>query len=399
MTSSWTSSLQARAQNVPRDNPGPAGPASQATGTYEGRGILRPAYVLCQLGGWGLWTLLYGGLSLAAMPHGPGVAARVFGSFGLSATYGIALSHWLFVSLQQWTKLRLPLLLLRLGSAILLCTLVMTAAIVLVNDRLLHLTGGHIRGQDAAVFLLNILLLFCVWTVCYALIHQARQRRLAEATRVALELSIREAQYRSLSAQVQPHFFFNSLNTIRALIYENPAEADRAITRLAALLRAGLQGNEQSERTLNEELLLVEDYLALEKLRFEDRLRVSIEIDPAAAEAGVPPMALQHLVENAMKHGIAHLPEGGEVEIRVMVDAPLLRLSVRNPLPAHSAMGTPAVPALTAGSGLRNTRERLRLLYGAQAALDLEPGAGHMTARMHLPFREIKAGASACEPC
>jgi LytS/YehU family sensor histidine kinase len=349
------------------------------------------AYILLQLGGWGLWALLYFALSAAYIPHTPGAMARAGFSYGLAATYGILVTHALYLLLSRaWIKLALPRLLLRIIPSVLAGALVAAAALVLINDRLLNIMGGHVTLPGFLFFACNLAVILTVWVVLYALIYQARQRRLTEQVRTATEIALRKAQYRSLAAQVQPHFLFNSLNTIRALIYENPAEADHAVTRLAALLRAGLRGESRNEHTLAEELLIVEDYLALEKLRFEDRLQASMRVDDAVRSAMLPPMSLQHLVENALKHGIAHLPEGGRVEILAERRGTMLEVSIRNSLPGADAQpfSSASQPSGSAGLGLSNTRERLLLLYGACAGLVQERKNGFMTTRMHLPFVE-----------
>ena len=131
-----------------------------------------------------------------------------------------------------------------------------------------------------------------------------------------LNLALREAELRALEAQVNPHFLFNCLNTIRGMIVENPAHAQEMITRLANILRYNLRPDRLPTAPLAREVEVVSDYLALESARFEDRLNVKFAVDPEAAQILVPTMLVQTLVENALKHGIAHLPGGGDVLIR-----------------------------------------------------------------------------------
>ncbi len=215
---------------------------------------------------------------------------------------------------------------------------------------------------------LNITGATAMWTIFYVAFSAPRRYREKE---VRLQLALREAELRALEAQVNPHFLFNCLNSIRALVLENPALAQDMLTRLANILRFNLHRDLMHTIPLAAELEAVGDYLALEKVRFEERLRVQFAIDPAASEAAVPPMLLQTLVENALKHGIAHLPEGGDLIIRASLEGDTVRVEVENTGQIAPANGD--------GNqvGLANTRERLRILYGERARLELNNGAGN----------------------
>ena len=333
--------------------------------------------------------LIYGSLSISYVPHTPRAIGRLFLSYALNGIYGMLVSHWLFLRLSRgWIDLPLRQLLLRLVPSILGGAVLMALGLKLINDDLLNMMGPRISLASFFFFVANCAFLLSGWAVLYALLHQARQRRLAEKRRVETELAMREAQHRFLAAQVQPHFFFNALNTIRALIYEDPKEADRALTKLAALLRAGLRSEGRKEVSLEEELRVVDDYLALEKLRFENRLRVSIAVDDSVRLAMLPPMSLQHLVENALKHGIAHREDGGEVSIEALERDGRLCVTVRNSVAARDARSAFANQETDGlgGFGLANTRERLRLLHGAYTGLVLESTQNCMSAKMELPL-------------
>jgi len=191
---------------------------------------------------------------------------------------------------------------------------------------------------------------------------------------VRLQLALREAELRALEAQLNPHFLFNSLNSIRALVVENPSLAQDMLTRLANILRYNLRRDLMHTIPLANELEAVADYLALEGVRFEDRLRVEFAIDPAAAQMPIPPMLLQMLVENAIKHGISPLPEGGSLLVRAGVQQGSLLVEVEN----TGQLGQPAPGATQVG--LANTRERLRILYGTRARLDLINRGGNRVA-------------------
>ena len=238
-------------------------------------------------------------------------------------------------------------------------------------------SNTFLQVPSAALWLwLSVIGATSIWTILYvALTGQRRSREKA----VHLQLAVSEAELRALEAQVNPHFLFNCLNSIRGLVLENPALAQDMITRFANILRYNLHRDMQHTVPLASEVEVVSDYLALESVRLEERLRVQMIIEPAAAEVPIPPMLLQSLVENAVKHGIAPLAAGGDLVIRAGLDGDMLRLEVGNP-----GRVTEARPG-GAGMGLANTRERLRILYGSRASLRLENRDGRVAATALVP--------------
>lgn len=342
-------------------------------------------YVWLQLGGWGLTCALFCSIALVYLQYSHhaitrAIVGRVLLSYGLYMSYGLLLSHLLHLGLRRWMKLPLNALLLRIVPSLLLTASLLTAALILINDRALHLTMGKIDQAIGLSLFFNNGIMLLGWIIIYALIYTARERRREESRRLAMELAAQEAQYRSLSARVNPHFLFNALNTIRALMYEDTAQADHALTRLAGLLRAGLRSEERREIPLKDELEVVTDYLQLEQMRFEQRLRVHTHIAPGAERALVPPMTVQHLVENAVKHGIERIEAGGEIILSAQVIGAELEISVTNPV-ARSAQASQE----STGTGLENTRQRLQLLYGTLATLELHIHQTTATVTLRLP--------------
>ena len=134
-----------------------------------------------------------------------------------------------------------------------------------------------------------------------------------ELDRLKLETTVKELELKTIKSHINPHFIFNSLNSIRALVDENPKRARRAITELSNILRSSMQAEKSETVTLEKELDIVKDYLALEQMRFEERLKIELEIDEDTLQQPVPPMMLQTLVENAIKHGISKQIKGGVV--------------------------------------------------------------------------------------
>jgi len=198
-----------------------------------------------------------------------------------------------------------------------------------------------------------------------------------------LEEQLARARLDALRAQLQPHFLFNTLNSISVLTATDPAGANRMLLDLSELLRATLAAGEAHEVTLDRELAMLERYVAIQQVRFGDRLAVRFEIEPAARAALVPSLLLQPLVENAVRHGVAASAGPGTVTVRAAVDGERLALEVRD-----SGPGLGAVPANADGIGLGNTRARLRQLYGEAFRLDLaSPAGGGLTVVVELPLR------------
>jgi two-component system, LytTR family, sensor histidine kinase AlgZ len=175
-----------------------------------------------------------------------------------------------------------------------------------------------------------------------------------------------EARLSSLESRIHPHFLFNALNSIASLVREDPPLAERLIERMAALLRYSLDSAQSSLVPLAQEIDIVEDYLEIEKARFGGRLRYAIEVAGEMDSARVPPMSLQTLVENSLKHAIAPRPEGGTVRVRVFPDRESLVIEVRDDGPGFSL--DHALP----GHGLDNLRSRLETLFGADARLTVD---------------------------
>lgn len=315
-------------------------------------------YWTCQLAGWSLQGLvtaviptLYGGLRWT-------VVARAL----LGTILGIVLTDQLrrHIKRNEWLQLPLHRLVPRITAA----SLAIAAAIVLgVMPFLVRIIPPNRAGPLAAVFVGQAAIVLG-WSGIYLVVHYVRGLRLAEAEKWRLELAVRDTELRALRAQLNPHFLFNSLNSLRGLVTENPARAQDAITGMAALLRSALLSSRARTITLEHELESTRHYLDLEVLRFETRLQHRIEVDPRALDHPVPPMLVQTLVENAIKHGIATLPEGGSIWIEARKRSHDLYIRVTN----TGTLGGSGEPG---GCGLSNSLERLRLIFGDRAELTL----------------------------
>jgi hypothetical protein len=209
----------------------------------------------------------------------------------------------------------------------------------------------------------------------------------AERRGLQLQVQAREAELRALRAQIDPHFLFNSLQSISALTTADPAAARRMCLLLADFLRDTLSLGARERISLASEVALATRFLAIEQVRFGDRLRVEVATD-GADECLMPPLLLQPLVENAVTHGIAHVLEGGVVHIAAERGAATLSISIDNPCDADRPAGRGT------GLGLRNVRERLRSLYGTDAVLRTEETDGRFRARLELPLESPPSPAS-----
>jgi signal transduction histidine kinase len=194
----------------------------------------------------------------------------------------------------------------------------------------------------------------------------------------ALKLAA-EARLRSLESRIHPHFLFNTLNSISSLIAVNPSRAEQIVGRLAGLLRASLDASSQPLIPLRQELAMVESYIDIESVRFGDKLRGSVEVPVGLQDARVPPMSVQSLVENAVKHGITPLRGGGEVLVTASAQNGGLRIEVRDTGPGFD------LAAIPSGHGLDSLVERLDALFGARARLNVTRRDGYSVVEMVLP--------------
>ncbi|NML36566.1 histidine kinase [Chitinophaga sp. G-6-1-13] len=205
-----------------------------------------------------------------------------------------------------------------------------------------------------------------IWWVIYFIWHYIDRTRTSQVDRLKLESTVKELELKTIKAQLNPHFIFNALNSIRALVDENPPRARTAITELSNILRSSMAIEKAETVSLENELNIVKDYLALEHIRFEERLQVRYEIDPDTLELQVPPMMLQTLVENAIKHGISRIVSGGTVFISSRLKGMEHEITIEN-----TGQLVEKNMVNSHGFGLESTRQRLSLLFGNRATFDI----------------------------
>ncbi|HEV7499815.1 MAG TPA: histidine kinase, partial [Vicinamibacteria bacterium] len=238
-------------------------------------------------------------------------------------------------------------------------------------------------AQEAGVMVAGALVYLLAVSFHYVLLGVDATRR-AEQHSMELSVLAREAELRALRAQVHPHFLFNSLNSISALVSADPVRAREMCVLLAEFFRKTLTLGEKSAVTVEEELTVARTYLAIEALRLGARLCVEEGVDEAARSCRLPPLLLQPLVENAIRHGIATCPEGGVLRIEARTDGQRLRISVENPFDPD------APPRPGAGVGLTNVRRRLLAGYGDRSRLDAERAADRFRVAISMPAEAIE---------
>lgn len=367
--------------------------------TQDTQGRLQRAkerlYVLCQAGGWMFFLVLQ--IVFITLFRDNTVANKstpmeIYLSLARVVAEGLLLTHFARIYLSRWGWKELGWR--RLIPRILLMALALSAAWTTVGYTI---DFGLLRleyGSKYPIWLLmasslvNGALMMVGWLCLYFFYHIFERLNRLQVEQLRLAASVKEAELRALKSQVNPHFLFNSLNSLRALIDEDAPRAREAVTRLANMLRYSLQSGQLETVPFEDELRIVEDYLALEQIRHENRLRVRWDIANEVRLLNVPPMLLQTLVENAVKYGIGTRRAGGELVITARFEGAALNIRVTNPGDlAEPASSSAARAGSSTGVGLRNASERLRLLFGDLATLTLlaEP-AGCVTADVLIPL-------------
>lgn len=330
-------------------------------------------YWTYQVLGWSLFALI--GFVINVLNGNPAPAMAV--AHLVFIGYSIALSHVLRNQIRRrraagWSKARKRVLLV---LAVLAIGSIQTILIVAIDFLLERGDSGPWTPVVLLALWWEMSFATGVWTRLYLTITADRERNERDTE---MRLALRDAQLRALESQVNPHFLFNCLNSIRALVMVDPPRAQDMVTRLANVMRHSLRHGQEHTVALSSEVEAVADYLALEAVRFEERLQVKLAIDSAVETCPVPPMLLQTLVENAIKHGVSQVADRGNLIVRAARQNGNVKLEVEN-------TGELSESSNGMKLGLANARERLRLLYGDRASLDLQNGVGSVTATVVIP--------------
>jgi sensor histidine kinase YesM len=356
-------------------------------------------YWIFQGVGWGSFILihLFFNLSLDKLQTTDD-RAIFFGRIGIFIAVGLVLTH-----IMRMVILRMNLLQQRLEKQIflfvcltLIFSLLGASCDILLRRELQFMFEGRelqfltkneqellSRKNLAVLIMLNsfsIFVYYFIWNAIYFMYHYISKSRKQQLDTLQLEALVKELELKTIKAHINPHFIFNSLNSIRALVDENPQRARAAVTELSNILRSSMQAEKMETVSFEKELGIVKDYLALENMRFEDRLKIEYQIDEDTLDQQVPPMMLQTLVENAIKHGISKQINGGVVRITSDFKGNFHELAVQNTGYLNGGINTE-------GFGLSSTNDRLSLLYGDKATFQIKQVTPSLVeAKVLIPF-------------
>ncbi|WP_445381417.1 sensor histidine kinase [Robiginitalea sp. IMCC43444] len=228
------------------------------------------------------------------------------------------------------------------------------------------------------LLVINSLFLISGWVICYLVIKLLLKINRDRMERLELNASLKQAQLNTLKGQINPHFMFNSLNNIRGLMLEDVAKAREMLTKLSEMLRYSLSMNNVNAISLREELEMVDNYIELSKIQLEDRLKFNKLVEQTTLDRQIPPMIVQLLVENAVKHGISTLKAGGTITLNIDELSDSLRIEVRNTGSLKISNGSTQL-------GLKNIRQRLKLLFGNTADFKIDEREGEVVAVINIP--------------
>lgn len=344
----------------------------------------RQAYWLLQIGGWTFYSfsdLVF--FMLLLTPKPAQAADMVFNSFIYIIT-GIALTHFFRAFFKRYIGLKLSMgqMALRCILGVLLITSLFTMINITLYDWYFETSTYNWLFKDLA-FIMNFAKPMIIWVLLYIFVAYTIQMQNSHIEKIKLYASIEASEAKILRAQINPHFMFNALNSIRALIFEDPKKAQNGITQLSNILRSSLVADRKTTISLKEELRTVEDYLTLEKIRYEERLQSKLEIAPETMHVQIPPMMIQTLVENAIKHGVQKAEKWGFVEVKTHIESGYLLINIRNTGVFHDHDNH----ADDSGFGLENTRRRLRLVYGGDASFHiLQEDSTTVSATVKIPL-------------
>jgi len=256
--------------------------------------------------------------------------------------------------------------------------------IVFALSELLHARDEEFRSGQLISGIINLSAIIFFWMLAYFAVHFFENYKKKEIESLIWEAAVKDYELKTLKSQINPHFMFNAMNSIRALIEEDPEAAKTAITKLSNLLRYSLNMERMEMVPLQDEIENVRDYLDLERIRFEDRLKYKINIDQKSRAIEIPPMMIQTLVENGIKHGISKRTDGGELIVNSKIENSHLQVQIKNT--GHFAEDD---LKKSKGFGISNTKHRLNLIYGEKAKLSIKnEDSDLVVAELEIPLGE-----------
>jgi sensor histidine kinase YesM len=328
-------------------------------------------YWWCQIGGWSLVILTF---TLLQFVYDQKLTVKFIEQMAVMFFSGILVTHLFreYIRKSNWLMLPVEKALPKFFVGIIVACFVaglLRTGIINAFDLASSKTKYDFSSRLLFATLENFFFIL-PWTLIYYFYHYIEKSRKQQFDTLKLESLVKELELKTIKSHINPHFIFNSLNSIRALIDENPGRARTAITELSNILRSSMQTEKQETVSFEKELNIVKDYLALEHIRFEDRLQVEYEIDSDTLNQPIPPMMLQTLVENAIKHGISKQLNGGIVKIISDFKDNYHELVIRNTGHLNGSYNGD-------GFGLVSTKNRLQLLFGQKANFDIRELKGN----------------------
>ena len=341
-------------------------------------------YWICQISGW----LFYALVNIILI-----VSFDIYNWKKILLTFllcgvGLGFTHIYRRYIKGWEWLDLPLR--KIIPRVLAASIVIGTLIFLIIFSVSLLTGtyeiSYFKPAALLIGTFNISVVILLWSLIYFSFHYFENYKRVEIESLIWENAVKEFELKTLRSQLNPHFMFNALNSIRALIREDPESAQTAVTKLSNILRYSLKIEKTETVPFEEEMQAVADYLSLEAIRFEERLKYRIYIDPKSSQIEIPPMMVQTLVENGIKHGISKRTEGGKILINSRVTDSRLIVQIKN----SGQVNTEELKHST-GFGINNTKHRLNLLYGEKAFFILKnENEDEVLAELIIPKEGIK---------
>ncbi len=324
-------------------------------------------YWVCQLLGW----IAY--FAIAQLVDKQIISSRFNDSLLLVffCMTGLGISHLMrqYYKTSSFKNISIEQLIIRSTMVVSVATILLLI-IYLITARLIDSSYLQYIKENLLSSIIGIAFIYIIWSTIYFISKFIVNNRRLVIEGLQMESNVKSLEIKSIKNHLQPHFIFNALNSIRALVDENPAHARDAITQLSNILRSSIQVDKIELLPLKKELEIVKDYLSLERIRYEERLQVTYNIQDNTLDLPIPPLLLQTLVENAIKHGIAAYVEGGIIEINSFLASKFHVITIRNT--GHYEKGESRTTQDGEGFGLDSSKERLQYLFGTEAALIIE---------------------------
>jgi two-component system, LytTR family, sensor kinase len=333
-------------------------------------------YWICQLGGWAFFITL----QIVFFGLDNNSSWRAIVNFFFWYVFAVLLTHaYRFVLIRSGV---LDLSLVKQIPTVIFSSVVLAILYHLLQYLIASITINHFAEIDLKSSVKNVIdatYIFFFWSLIYFCFHYIQNYKKAEISNLRYKVAMNEIELNKLKSQLNPHFMFNAMNSIRALVDENPGKAKEAITMLSNILRNTLLMEKNKLINFEEEMKVVKDYLDLEHIRFEERLQFKLDIAPGTGNYKVPTLMVQTLVENGIKHGISRLADGGKILLSANVENEKLFIQIKN----SGQFDGNNIPET--GFGLKSTKQRLDLLFGENSTFRIYNAGEFVITEVTLP--------------